>query len=75
VFNTTGMNILSFGKKTYNPMVDIMGPLDTYKTAGLGYDEVKLGDKFIRIGEGFIEKGERLQYDYHNQYKQVDYRK
>jgi hypothetical protein len=42
------------------------------KVFGLGYDEVKLGDKFIRIGEGFLEKDERLEYDYHSSYKLVD---
>lgn len=67
-----GHEYFGFWKNTYNPMVDMMGPADTYKTAGFGYDEAKPGDRFIRLGVGFIEKEVEPAYDYHNQYKLVD---
>ncbi len=61
-----------FWKEVYDPEVGMVGPADTYKTAGLGYDEAEPGDKFIRIGVGFIEKEDEPAYDYHNTYNLVD---
>jgi len=61
-----------FWKEIYNPEVGMVGPADTYKKAGLGYDEAKPDEKFIRIGVGFIEKENEPAYDYHNTYKLVD---
>ncbi|MFC1761521.1 hypothetical protein ACFL6U_05560 [Planctomycetota bacterium] len=67
-----GHEYFGYWKPTYDPMVGIFGPADTYKTAGLGYDEAKPGETFIRIGVGFIEKEDEPQYDFHNKYKLVD---
>jgi len=70
-----GHEYFGFWKDAYDPMVGIFGPVDTYKTAGLGYDEAKPGESFIRIGVGFIEKEDEPEYDYHNSYKLVDHGK
>ncbi|MFC2090516.1 putative glycoside hydrolase [Bacteroidota bacterium] len=61
-----------FWKDVYNPEVGMLGPADTYKNAGLGYEEAEPGESFIRIGVGLIEKEDEPAYDYHNTYKLVD---
>ncbi|MDX2432218.1 MAG: hypothetical protein QNK35_14875 [Bacteroides sp.] len=68
-----GHEYFGFWKEIYDPEVGMVGPADTYKTAGLGYDEAKPGDRFIRIGVGFLEKEDEAAYDYHNTYKLVDH--
>lgn len=70
-----GHEYFGFWKDSYDPAIGIFGPADTYKTAGLGYDEAKPGDPFIRIGVGFIEKEDEPGYDYHNTYKLLDHGK
>jgi len=67
-----GHEYFGYWKDAYNPMTGIFGPADTYKEAGLGYDEAKPGESFIRIGVGFIEKKDEPMYDLHNTYKIVD---
>ena len=68
-----GHEYFGFWKDTYDPMEGMLGPAETYKTAGLGYDEAKPGDMFIRIGVGFIEKEDEPEYDYHKSYKLLDH--
>ena len=50
----------------YDPKIHdaIMGPVEEYRTgdAGLGYDEAKSGDTFVRIGVGVVRKPEEKQY-------------
>lgn len=67
-----GHEYFGFWKDAYDPMIGIFGPADTYKMAGLGYDEAKPGETFIRIGVGAVQKEAEPNYDYHNQYKLVD---
>ena len=72
-----GHEYFGYWRDEHDPMspVGIVGPADTYKTAGLGYDEAKPGDGFIRIGVGLVEKVDEPQYDYHNDYKILDHGK
>jgi len=60
----------------YDPKLHdaIMGPVEEYRThdAGLGYDEAKPGDTFIRIGVGVVRKPEEKQYRTFNTYDIVD---
>ena len=72
-----GHEYFGFWSKTHAPMspAGVVGPADTSKTAGLGYDEAKPGEGFIRIGVGLVEKVDEPQYDYHNDYKILNHGK
>ncbi|MAU17012.1 MAG: hypothetical protein CMH46_15900 [Muricauda sp.] len=66
-----GHEYFKFESETYDPTAThrMVGPASTFKKPGLGYDEAKVGDEFIRIGVGFIKKIEEPVYDYHTHYK------
>jgi len=68
-----GHEYFGFWKEKYDPLVGMYGPAETYKTAGLGYDQAEPGESFIRIGVGFVKKEDEPSYDYHNIYEIVDH--
>jgi hypothetical protein len=53
----------------------IMGPVEEFRTngAGLGYDEAKAGETFIRIGVGVVRKPEEPGYRMRHTYDIVDF--
>jgi hypothetical protein len=60
----------------YDPKIHdaIMGPVEEFRThdAGLGYDEVKPGESFIRIGVGVVRKPEEAAYQPFRTYEILD---
>ena len=52
----------------------ISGPVEEYRTAGagLGYEEAKTGEGFIRIGVGVVRKPEEAGYRNFNSYEIID---
>jgi len=56
----------------YDPTLHdaIMGPVEEF--SGLGYDEAKPGDSFVRIGVGAVRKPEEPGYRRFNTYEIVD---
>jgi hypothetical protein len=68
-----------FGKwfDRYDPKIHdaIMGPVEEFLTgdSALGYDEVKAGEKFVRIGVGALRKPEEKQFARFKTYEIVDY--
>jgi hypothetical protein len=67
-----------FGKwfDHYDPKLHdaITGPVEEFFTnnAGLGYDEAKAGDVFIKIGVGALRKPDEPRYSSFNRYEIVD---
>jgi len=60
----------------YDPTLHdaITGPVEEFltKDAGLGYDEVKVGDTFVRIGVGAVRKPQEASYQRFGTYEIVD---
>lgn len=60
----------------YDPKINdaIMGPVEEFSTgdSSLGYDEVKAGGEFIRIGVGAVRKPEEPSYQRFQTYEIVD---
>lgn len=51
---------------------DIVGPCDEFGIEkGLGYDDAKVGETFLKIGVGELEKPQEAQYSFANKYKIV----
>jgi hypothetical protein len=52
----------------------ITGPVEEFLTngAGLGYDEAKAGDRFVRIGVGAVRKPDQPKYQQFSTYEIVD---
>ena len=67
-----------FGKwfDKYDPKLHdaIMGPVEEFRTkeAGLGFDEAKSGDTFIRIGAGVVRRPDDKPYQTFKTYEIVD---
>lgn len=67
-----------FGKwfDRYDPKIHdaITGPVEEFLTngAGLGYDEAKPGDSFVRIGVGAVRKPDEAKYRQFSTYEIVD---
>ncbi len=72
-----GHDYFGYWKETHNPLVheDLMGPTEGFIKPGLGYDEAKSGDGFIRIGVGVIEKETETEYDWMKTYNILDFGK
>lgn len=62
-------------KATHDPFVhdDITGPVESFGSPGLGYDEAEPGGEFIRIGVGILEKIKEPKYAWDKTYKILDY--
>ena len=60
----------------YDPKLHdaIMGPVEEFKTngAGLGWDDAKPGDTFIRIGVGVVRREDNKQFNAFSYYPIVD---
>jgi hypothetical protein len=67
-----------FGKwfERYDPKLHdaITGPVEEFFTngAGLGYDEAKAGETFVKIGVGVLRKPNEPRYSSFNSYEIVD---
>lgn len=67
-----------FGKwfEKYDPKLHdaITGPVEEFftNTAGLGYDEAKPGENFVKIGVGALRKPDEPRYSSFNTYEIVD---
>ncbi len=57
-----------------NPMApsDVTGPVDGYIKPGLGYEDAKVGEEFVRIGIGALKKIEEQNYSFNTIYEFVD---
>jgi hypothetical protein len=63
-------------KDSHDPerAADAIGPAESSKGGGLGFDEALPGGKFIRLGVGIIQKGDASEYDpLHETYKILDH--
>lgn len=60
----------------YDPKIHdaITGPVEEYRTneAGLGYDEAKPGEMFVRIGVGVVRKPNETEYQLYSTYDIID---
>ena len=56
-----GHEYFGYWKDAQDPLIheDLTGPVEGWIEPGLGYEEAKPGEGFIRIGVGIIEKEER----------------
>jgi len=70
-----GHEYFGYWKDTHDPLVheDLSGPVESYITAGLGFEEAKAGGKFIRIGVGVLEKPDDKPYQWDHTYKILDH--
>jgi hypothetical protein len=61
-------------KTTHDPFSheDITGPVESFGSPGLGYDESEPGGEFIRIGVGILEKMKEPEYGWNKTYKILD---
>lgn len=64
-----------YWKDTHDPAYheDLMGPVEGYIKPGLGYDEAKPGEGFIRIGVGILEKEDEAEYNWQKTYHILDH--
>lgn len=72
-----GHTYFGYWKKTHDPLVheDLSGPVEGYLTPGLGYEEAKPGQEFIRIGVGALEREEEPKYQAFKTYRILDHGK
>jgi len=72
-----GHEYFGYWKDTHDPTVheDLTGPVESYNKPGLGYEEAKPGEKFIRIGVGILEKPDEKEYQAFKTYPFVDHGK
>ena len=61
-------------KSTHDPLVheDLSGPVEASINPGLGYNDAKPGETFIRIGVGILEKPDEQEYRWNHTYKIID---
>ena len=68
-----GHNYFDEWKTTHDPTVhdDIVGPVEEFRTNGaaLGYHEAKVGEPFLKIGVGLLEKPDEPNYRFSCSYK------
>ena len=72
-----GHEYFGYWKSTHDPYIheDLSGPAESYQDPGLGYEEAKPGDGFIRIGVGILEKPDEVEYRWSDTYKIIDHGK
>jgi len=70
-----GHEYFGYWKDTHDPEVheDLTGPVEGYIKPGLGYEEAKPGEEFIRIGVGIIEKANEPEYQMFKTYPILDH--
>ncbi len=67
-----GHELFTPWKDTHDPANndDILGPVEEFGNASpLGYDEAKVGETFLKIGVGELEKPKEAKYDFFRKYK------
>jgi hypothetical protein len=64
-------------KETHDPLVheDLSGPVEASVMPGLGYNEAKPGENFIRLGVGVLEKPDEKEFHWDHTYQIVDHGK
>lgn len=71
-----GHNYFGVWFPKYDPKLhdSISGPVEEYRTgeSGLGYEEAKAGETFVRIGVGFLRKPEEAKFQQFRTYEIVD---
>ena len=71
-----GHNYFGVWFPKYDPKIHdaITGPVEEFRTgeSGLGYEEAKVGDTFIRIGVGLLKKPEEPRFQQFKTYDIVD---
>ncbi len=70
-----GHEYFGYWKNQHDPTFheDLSGPAESYKKPGLGYEEAKPGEGFIRIGVGVVEKADEKEYDQFKTYPILDH--
>jgi len=70
-----GHEYFGYWKKTHDPLVheDLTGPVEGYIKPGLGYEQAKPGEGFIRIGVGVLEKEDEEEYQWTKTYNVLDF--
>jgi hypothetical protein len=64
-------------KPTHDPKEHdgITGPVESFRGEGMGFEEAKPGEQFMRIGVGMLEKQEDTIYHFSKNYKITDFGK
>ncbi len=72
-----GHEYFTYWKSTHDPTIheDLSGPVESYSTPGLGYEEASPGEHFIRIGVGILEKPDEDAYVWSKTYPIADHGK
>lgn len=70
-----GHEFFGYWKKTHDPTIheDLSGPAEAWIAPGLGYEEAKPGEGFLRIGVGLIEKEKEEKYNSFKTYRILDH--
>ena len=70
-----GHEYFGYWKETHDPLVheDLTGPVEGFIEPGLGYEEAKPGEAFLRIGVGALEKEEETKYGWTKTYNILDH--
>jgi hypothetical protein len=71
--NYKGHTYFGEWKPTHDPTVhdDITGPVEEFRTRGaaLGYHEAKVGESFVKIGVGLLERPDEPNYRFSHPYR------
>ncbi len=62
-------------KSTHDPFFheDLTGPVEAFRYGGMGYDEAKPGESFMRIGVGMLKKENDGPFVWRHTYQIVDF--
>jgi len=74
--NFQGHKVFTKWKPNHDPLGhdDVFGPAQEFSsTEPLGYREAKVGEPFLKIGNGDLEKPKEEKYDFTNRYKILNY--
>jgi hypothetical protein len=77
IMSTTwkGHEYFGYWKSTHDPEFheDLAGPVEGYHSPGPGYEEAAVGEGFIRIGVGLVQKEEEEAYQWNRTYAILDH--
>ena len=70
-----GHEYFGLWKTTHDPLFheDITGPVESFNGNGTGYEEAEVGEGFLRIGVGILEKENNKPYVWNHKYKILDH--
>ncbi len=74
--NYQGHKVFTEWKPNHDPLQhdDVFGPAEEFShTEPLGYRDAKVGESFVKIGIGELEKPKEEKYDFTNRYKILNY--